>query len=46
MAVLWVVDDHRSISARITNSGGPPLPLSDTYGDWELSWAQGQLGGA
>ncbi|MBM7365619.1 lipoprotein-anchoring transpeptidase ErfK/SrfK [Gordonia hydrophobica] len=30
----------------ITNSGGPPLPVWDIYGDWELSWAQWQAGGA
>ena len=30
----------------ITNSGGPALPIWDTYGDWELSWAQWQAGSA
>ncbi len=30
----------------IANSGGPTLPLGDTYGDWELSWAQWQTGSA
>jgi lipoprotein-anchoring transpeptidase ErfK/SrfK len=30
----------------ITNSGGPTLPVWDTYGDWELSWAQWQAGSA
>jgi lipoprotein-anchoring transpeptidase ErfK/SrfK len=30
----------------ITNSGGPPLPLWDTYGDWELSWDQWFKGSA
>jgi lipoprotein-anchoring transpeptidase ErfK/SrfK len=30
----------------ITNSGGPPLPLWDTYGDWELSWDQWAKGSA
>ncbi|MGH3436919.1 MAG: L,D-transpeptidase [Sciscionella sp.] len=30
----------------ISNSGGPPLPVWDTYGDWELSWAQWQAGAA
>ena len=30
----------------ITNSGGPPLPVWDTYGDWELSWPQWQAGAA
>ena len=40
--------DHFGVGdvVEITNSGGPPLPLSDTYGDWELSWAQWQRGGA
>ena len=40
--------DHFGVGdvVEITNSGGPPLPLSDTYGDWELSWAQWQKGGA
>ena len=30
----------------ITHSGGPMLPVWDTYGDWVLSWAQWQAGGA
>jgi lipoprotein-anchoring transpeptidase ErfK/SrfK len=30
----------------VTNSGGPSLPLYDTYGDWELSWADWQKGSA
>jgi len=30
----------------VTNSGGPSLPLWDTYGDWELSWADWQKGSA
>jgi len=36
--------DHFGIGdvVEITNSGGPPLPLYDTYGDWELSWADWQ----
>ena len=40
--------DHFGVGdvVEITDSGGPPLPLSDTYGDWELSWAQWQRGGA
>jgi lipoprotein-anchoring transpeptidase ErfK/SrfK len=25
---------------QVTNSGGPPLPIWDTYGDWSVSWAQ------
>jgi len=28
----------------VTHSGGPPLPVWDTYGDWALSWAQWQAG--
>lgn len=30
----------------ITHAGGPMLPVWDTYGDWVLSWAQWQAGGA
>ncbi|MDQ2706680.1 MAG: Ig-like domain-containing protein [Actinomycetota bacterium] len=30
----------------ITHSGGPPLPVWDTYGDWVLPWAQWQAGSA
>lgn len=30
----------------IVNSGGPPLPVWDTYGDWELTWPQWLAGGA
>lgn len=30
----------------VTNSGGPPLPVYDLYGDWELSWDQWQKGSA
>lgn len=30
----------------VTNSGGPVLPIYDTYGDWELSWADWQSGSA
>jgi lipoprotein-anchoring transpeptidase ErfK/SrfK len=30
----------------VTNSGGPPLPVWDTYGDWEPSWADWQAGSA
>ena len=29
----------------ITNSGGPALPVWDTYGDWAVSWADWQAGG-
>ncbi|NMH96023.1 L,D-transpeptidase [Pseudonocardia acidicola] len=40
--------DHFNIGdvVEITNSGGPPLPIDDTYGDWELSWSQWQAGSA
>ncbi|WP_236788851.1 Ig-like domain-containing protein [Amycolatopsis sp. GM8] len=30
----------------VTNSGGPPLPVWDLYGDWALSWDQWQKGSA
>jgi lipoprotein-anchoring transpeptidase ErfK/SrfK len=30
----------------VANSGGPVLPIFDTYGDWELSWADWQAGSA
>ncbi|GDY30456.1 L,D-transpeptidase [Gandjariella thermophila] len=30
----------------VTNSGGPPLPVWDAYGDWELPWDQWQKGSA
>lgn len=40
--------DHFGIGdvVEIANSGGAQLPLSDTYGDWELSWAQWVKGSA
>ena len=40
--------DHFGLGdvVEITNSGGPPLPLDDTYGDWELSWPRWQQGSA
>jgi lipoprotein-anchoring transpeptidase ErfK/SrfK len=40
--------DHFGVGdvVEITNSGGPPLPLSDTYGDWEVPWPQWQKGNA
>ncbi|TCK26805.1 L,D-transpeptidase [Pseudonocardia endophytica] len=40
--------DHFGIGdvVEITNSGGPPLPVYDTYGDWELDWAKWQEGSA
>ncbi|MCU1682002.1 MAG: Ykud protein [Amycolatopsis sp.] len=30
----------------VVNSGGPALPVYDTYGDWELNWADWQAGSA
>lgn len=30
----------------ITNSGGPLLPVWDTYGDWEVPWEQWKAGNA
>ncbi|MGW5647633.1 L,D-transpeptidase [Saccharopolyspora sp. NPDC003752] len=30
----------------VTNSGGPALPVWDTYGDWALSWDKWQAGSA
>ncbi|TVT24356.1 Ig-like domain-containing protein [Amycolatopsis acidiphila] len=30
----------------VTNTPGPPLPVWDAYGDWELSWADWQAGSA
>lgn len=30
----------------VTNSGGPALPVWDTYGDWAISWNQWQTGSA
>jgi lipoprotein-anchoring transpeptidase ErfK/SrfK len=40
--------DHFGIGdvVEITNSGGPALPVYDTYGDWELSWADWKAGSA
>ncbi|MGH3796972.1 MAG: L,D-transpeptidase [Pseudonocardiaceae bacterium] len=40
--------DHFGLGdvVEVTNSGGPPLPVWDTYGDWELSWSQWQAGSA
>ncbi|MFC4949327.1 L,D-transpeptidase [Pseudonocardia sp. GCM10023141] len=34
--------DHFGLGdvVEIINSGGPPLPLWDTYGDWEMPWNQ------
>jgi lipoprotein-anchoring transpeptidase ErfK/SrfK len=40
--------DHFGLGdvVEVTNSGGTPLPVYDTYGDWELSWNQWQAGSA
>ncbi|HTF49686.1 MAG TPA: Ig-like domain-containing protein [Pseudonocardia sp.] len=39
--------DHFNIGdvVEITNSGGPRLPVWDTYGDWTLPWSEWQAGG-
>jgi lipoprotein-anchoring transpeptidase ErfK/SrfK len=39
--------DHFNLGdvVEISNSGGPPLPVWDTYGDWELTWQQWLAGG-
>jgi lipoprotein-anchoring transpeptidase ErfK/SrfK len=40
--------DHFGLGdvVEITNSGGHPLPVWDTYGDWTLTWSQWQAGSA
>ncbi|MGH3782055.1 MAG: L,D-transpeptidase [Pseudonocardiaceae bacterium] len=40
--------DHFGLGdvVEITNSGGPALPVWDTYGDWALAWPQWQAGSA
>ncbi|AHH18705.1 YkuD domain-containing protein [Nocardia nova SH22a] len=40
--------DHFGIGdvVEITNSGGPTLPVWDTYGDWEVPWDVWQAGNA
>jgi len=40
--------DHFGLGdvVEITNSGGTPLPVWDTYGDWTLTWPQWQAGSA
>nr|WP_227833149.1 Ig-like domain-containing protein [Nocardia macrotermitis] len=40
--------DHFGIGdvVEITNSGGPSLPVWDTYGDWEVPWQTWQAGNA
>jgi lipoprotein-anchoring transpeptidase ErfK/SrfK len=43
----WFFDTFRiGDVVEITNSGGPTLPVWDTYGDWALSWSQWQAGSA
>jgi lipoprotein-anchoring transpeptidase ErfK/SrfK len=36
--------DHFGIGdvVEVSNSGGPPLPIWDRWGDWALSWSQWQ----
>ncbi|MFC7756100.1 L,D-transpeptidase [Tsukamurella soli] len=43
----WMYD-HFNIGdvVEVTNSGGPPLPVWDTYGDWEVPWSTWQAGNA
>jgi lipoprotein-anchoring transpeptidase ErfK/SrfK len=43
----WMFD-HFNLGdvVEIINSGGPPLPVWDVYGDWELPWEQWQAGNA
>ena len=40
--------DHFGLGdvVEVTNSGGDPLPVWDTYGDWTLTWPQWQAGSA
>jgi len=40
--------DHFGIGdvVEITSSGGQPLPVWDTYGDWEVPWSTWQAGNA
>jgi lipoprotein-anchoring transpeptidase ErfK/SrfK len=40
--------DHFGLGdvVEITNSGGPALPVWDTYGDWTLAWSDWQAGSA
>ncbi|MDG3010218.1 L,D-transpeptidase [Rhodococcus sp. D2-41] len=39
--------DHFNLGdvVEVTNSGGPKLPVWDTYGDWEVPWNVWQQGG-
>ena len=43
----WMFD-HFNIGdvVEITNSGGPPLPVWDLYGDWAVPWPEWQAGNA
>jgi lipoprotein-anchoring transpeptidase ErfK/SrfK len=40
--------DHFGLGdvVEVTNSGGPALPVWDTYGDWGVTWANWQAGSA
>lgn len=40
--------DHFGLGdvVEVTNSGGPSLPVWDTYGDWAVSWPDWQQGSA
>lgn len=40
--------DHFGLGdvVEVTNSGGPQLPVWDTYGDWAVSWPSWQAGSA
>ncbi|WP_168586829.1 Ig-like domain-containing protein [Saccharopolyspora sp. ASAGF58] len=40
--------DHFGLGdvVEVTNSGGPALPVWDTYGDWSLSWDKWKAGSA
>jgi lipoprotein-anchoring transpeptidase ErfK/SrfK len=40
--------DHFGLGdvVEVTNSGGPQLPVWDTYGDWAVTWAAWQAGSA
>jgi hypothetical protein len=40
--------DHFGVGdvVEVINSGGPPLPIWDTYGDWAVSWSEWTAGTA
>lgn len=41
----WVYDlVQKGDVVEITNSGGPPLPVWDGFGDWQLSWSEWKQG--